>query len=285
MSVKCGMLMMRVWNRVLIPITVICLLAVASVALNNSSLPQLGKDLSEFQDTFWHLTRLRGSHADFSGVVIEIQREDIVFTTPLYFSLYAFEYKPTGLEFSSSPSAYSDVSRKNWAHREIARVFESALHKARSFDPNQNSLALVGEDRQPLIVLQSFRPQGIENRRWRIAKYRPEAGQQSDKDELIDARQTAEITFLNGGVYGSPTCGGWTGGYKVSRKQLTVVADVILAGVCPPEEWSENLAVLKAFKGELSIEEAEDQILLRDNDGRARVRLVPFGLSLSGPTK
>jgi len=237
-----------------------------------------GKDLSELQDTFWHLIRLHGSRADLSGVVVAIQAEGIVFTTPLYFSLYAFEYKPTGgLEFSS-PSAYSDVSTKNWSHKEIARVFESALHRTQSYNMNQNSLTFVGEDRQPLIVLQSLPQEGIENRRWRIAKYRADVGQQGDGDGLIDARRTAEITFLNGGVYGSPTCGGWTGGYKLSGKQLTVVADVILAGFCPPEEWSQSLADVKAFKGELSIEEPDAQILLRDKDGRARVRLVPFGL-------
>ena len=78
---------------------------------------------------------------------------------------------------------------------------------------------------------------------------------------------------------------GWTGAYKVSGKQLTVVADVILAGFCPPEEWTESLAVVKAFKGELNIEEVEDQVLLRDKDGRTRVRLVPFDLPPSGPTK
>jgi heat shock protein HslJ len=154
----------------------------------------------------------------------------------------------------------------------------------RFYDLHDGRLTFLAEDRHPIMVLQSLRQEGIENRRWRIAKYRADTGQQTADQGLVDARSTAEITFLNGLVFGSPTCGGWTGGYKVSGKQLTVVADVILAGFCPPE-WSESLAVVKAFKGELRIEEAEDQILLRDKDGRARVRLVPFGLPPSGPTK
>lgn len=55
---------------------------------------------------------------------------------------------------------------------------------------------------------------------------------------------------------------------------MDVHADVMLRGFCPPEEWSESLAVVKAFKGELSIQKAGDEILLRGKDGRARVRLV-----------
>ena len=124
----------------------------------------------------------------------------------------------------------------------------------------------------------------IENRRWRIAKYRADDGQQTDKDGLIDALG-AEITFQGGGVYGSPTCGRWGGSYKLSGRRIDVDADVGLIGLCLPEAWSESLAVVKAFKGELSIEKAGDEILLRGKDRRARVRLVPIGLPLSGPTK
>jgi len=168
---------------------------------------------------------------------------------------------------------------------QIAKQFEKGLYMIRFYDLHDGRLTFLAEDRHPIMVLQSLRQEGIENRRWRIAKYRADTGQQTADQGLVDARSTAEITFLNGLVFGSPTCGGWTGGYKVSGKQLTVVADVILAGFCPPEEGVESLAVVKAFKGELRIEEEEDQILLRDKDGRAWVRLVPFGLPPSGPTK
>jgi len=76
----------------------------------------------------------------------------------------------------------------------------------------------------------------IENRRWRIAKYRADDGQQTDKDGLIDAWRTAEITFQGGSVSGSPTCGGWQGSYKLSGRRMAVDADVILFGLCPPEQ-------------------------------------------------
>jgi len=217
---------MHLLKRVLGHFTVVCLLAVASIALNNPSGRRTTGDMSELQDTCWHFSLLHDSHADLSGVVRAIQVGHIVFSTPLYLSLYGFEYKPRGLEFSF-----------------------------------------------------------IENRRWRIAKYRADYGQQTDKDGLINARRTAEITFQGGGVFGSPTCGGWTGRYKLSGGRIAVDADVILNGFCPPEEWSESLSVVKAFNGELSIEKAGDDILLRGKDGRARVRLVPFGLPPSRPTK
>ncbi len=138
---------------------------------------------------------------------------------------------------------------------------------------------------QPIYKLTGFEFFSVENRRWRVAKYRADDGQQTDKDGLIDAWRTAEITFQGGGVYGSPTCGGWSGGYKLSGRRMAVDADVILFGFCPPEAWSESLAVVRAFKGELSIEKAGDEILLRGKDGRARARLAPIGLPLSFPTK
>jgi heat shock protein HslJ len=280
-----SMLTMRVLKRVLIPFTVICLSAVASVALDNSSRTRPGKDLSELQDTFWHLTELQGTHSDLSDVVIDIVRYGITFTAPRYFRSFPFEYKTTTRLKVYPASAYSDVTKGNTSQWQIAKQFEKGLYVIRFYDLHDGRLTFLSEDRHPIMVLQSLRQEGIKNRRWRIAKYRDDAGQQTDDQRLVDARGIPEITFLNGLVFGSPTCGGWTGGYKLSGKQLTVVADFILAGYCPPEEGSGSLAVVKAFNGELSIEEAEDQVLLRDKDGRARVRLVPFGLPPSGPTK
>jgi heat shock protein HslJ len=123
----------------------------------------------------------------------------------------------------------------------------------------------------------------IENRRWRVAKYRADDGRQTDKDGLVGA--WAEITFQGGSVSGFPPCGGWEGSYKLSGRRIDVDANVGVIGRCPPESWSESLALVKAFKGELSIEKAGDEILLLGKDGRARVRLVPIGLPPSLPAK
>jgi heat shock protein HslJ len=131
-------------------------------------------------------------------------------------------------------------------------------------------------------VLEFF---SIENRKWRVAKYRADDGQQTDKDGLIDAVRTAVITFQSGGVTGYVMCGSLTGFYKLSGRRLEVDTGFSLFGLCPREWLSESDAVVKAFKGELTIQKAGDEILLLGKDGTARVRLVPFGLPPSGPTK
>ncbi|MGP0020903.1 MAG: META domain-containing protein [Candidatus Sulfotelmatobacter sp.] len=125
----------------------------------------------------------------------------------------------------------------------------------------------------------------IENRKWRIAEYRADDGQKTDKDGLIDAVRTAVITFQGGDVTGYVMCGRLTGSYKLSGRRMEVDTGFSLLGLCPREELSESDAVVNAFKGELTILKAGDEILLLDKDGRARVRLVPISLPSSGPTK
>ena len=117
---------------------------------------------------------------------------------------------------------------------------------------------------------------GIENRRWRIAKYRDDENQKGDKQGLIEAAKTAEITFSKGRIRGSPTCGGLVGTYTLAGDQLTIQADVVIAGFCPPDQLAQNLLVLNALKGELRIEEKSDHLLLRDKSDKARVLLVPY---------
>jgi heat shock protein HslJ len=80
-------------------------------------------------------------------------------------------------------------------------------------------------------------------------------------------------------------CGALTGFYKLSGRRMEVDAGVPLIGLCPRDELSESRAVVNAFKGELTIQKAGDEILLLGKDGRARVRLVPIGLPPSVPTK
>ena len=119
-------------------------------------------------------------------------------------------------------------------------------------------------------------PSGIENRRWRIAKYRGDSTQKGDEQGLINAAKTAEITFSKGRIRGSPTCGALVGTYTPSGDQLTVHADVLIAGFCPPDQLAQNLLVVDAFKGELRIEQKGEHVLLRDKDGKARLLLVPY---------
>ena len=142
---------------------------------------QTGKDLSELQDTFWHLTQLEGSNADFSGVVIHIG-PGITFSTSSYFSSSLFQYKSTGLEFSPGHgrSVYGFVNgaviekQQSSQDQQIAALFENVLQKADSYELGQGSLTFFNKDRQPIMALNSVRRQGIENHHWRIAKYRGE---------------------------------------------------------------------------------------------------------------
>lgn len=118
--------------------------------------------------------------------------------------------------------------------------------------------------------------EGIENRRWRIAKYRNDANDKKDDNGLVDTKFGAEITFLNGRVEGSPGCGAWGGTYELAGNQLTVVAGTVSNGRCYPEQSSESDLIENAFKGELRIEQRDGRVYLHENRGRAQVMLVPY---------
>lgn len=236
---------------------------------------QPGKDLSELEDTFWHLTQLQNSSAKFSAIVVEIRSSDIFFSTPSYSTSFTFGYKLTGLDFPLT-SANWNSTRNNRASRRIATIFGNVLNKISSYELSQGGLTFFGENHQSVMVLTAVRQVGIENRRWRIAKFRPDSSQQGDADGLVEARQFAEITFLNGQVEGSPSCGAWAGTYQLFGDRLTVQAGMLLFGICEPEEFAQSPFVVSDFQGQLKIEEKGNNILLRDKSGKARALLVPY---------
>jgi heat shock protein HslJ len=238
---------------------------------------QLEKDLSELQDSFWHLAKLQGSQADLSGVTIDIGKGQITFSTVSYFASFPFRYKLAGLKFFPAWS-HTIASNESESQRDerLANLFENSLHRISSYDLSQGSLTFLGNHQETLIILNSVRQQSIENRRWRVAKYRGDGNQHSDEEGLVDATEPAEITFLHGRVEGSPGCGGWVGTYKVSGDRVTVNAQWVLAGLCFPEGFAQDRLVENAFKGELLIEENGDHILLRDLSRKARILLVPY---------
>jgi heat shock protein HslJ len=127
----------------------------------------------------------------------------------------------------------------------------------------------------PLAAEQSS-AHGIENRRWRIAKYRGDGTQKSHEQGLIDAAKTAEITFAKGRLHGSPGCGALVGTYRLSGDRLIIQADFVLGGLCPREESVQNQLILTALKGDLRMEEKGGNILLRDTSGKARLLLAPY---------
>lgn len=80
--------------------------------------------------------------------------------------------------------------------------------------------------------MSSLRPNGIENRRWNILRFRGNVPHQADREGLIEAKEPADILFLNGSVDGSPGCGGWVGTYSLKDGYLSVHASEALAGMC-----------------------------------------------------
>jgi heat shock protein HslJ len=238
---------------------------------------QPGKDLSEFQNTFWRLGKLDGSHAGLSGVIIEIEKGAVTFSTVSYSTGVLFDYKLSGLEFPlASPLVQSSNNRQSWRDQHIAKLFADAFRGTNSYRLTEGSLIFLGKGQRDLIVLSPLQQEGIENRRWHIAKYRGDDSQRGDEEDLVDAVEPAEITFLHGRVEGSPGCGAWAGSYKVSGSHLTVQAGWVLAGACRPAGFQQDRLVEAAFKGELQIEKKGDDILLRDMTGKARILLLPY---------
>lgn len=251
---------------------------------------QPGNDLSELEDTFWHLTQLKGSSADFADVVVNIGPGRVTFSKPSYQTYFPFEYKLARLAFV--PDDRFDAAAKNREFpqdEQIARAFEKVLREIGSYEAGPNTVTFFDKDRQPIMVINSFPRTTIENRRWRIAKYRGDSSptvivlgrslqitQQADKDGLFDANDYAEVTFLNGHVTGSPGCGGWWGTYKLSGNQLTFDATLSLFGTCPDEDFVQDHLVQNAFRSAVRVEEKGDHVLLRRKDGEVQIVLVPY---------
>jgi len=240
------------------------------------SLMQAGKDLSELHDTFWHLKQLQGTNNGFSGVILNIEKGSITFSTRSCSLSIPTGYELTGMEFFPSFALGCGDKTNVSQDKQFANVFEHVLHKFGSYELNKDSLTFVDKDRHPIMVFGSILESGIENRRWRIAKYRGGSTDLKDEEGLIEAKNSANITFLNGRVKGSSGCGLWVGSYMLSGDELTFQASAILAGYCDPEHLAQGFGVENAFKGDRRKEQKDDNILLRDKSGKAQILLVPF---------
>jgi hypothetical protein len=231
---------------------------------------QPGKDLSELHDTFWLLKQVEGSTQDLSHVVIDMEQTRIHFSTPSYeLSALFQDDQRTGLKFFRTLAKGGDSKRSTYIQdKQVADAFENALQKIASYEIKQGNLIFYDKDRQPLLVLNPIQSPGIDNRRWRVAKYRGYDSPEADKDGLIDATEPAWAIFVDGRVDGTPG----TGTYKLSGDELSVDAGLVFSGAFTEklmEQW-------KAFQGDLRIEHRGNQILLRDKNGQAQILLVPF---------
>ena len=233
---------------------------------------QSGKDLSELHYTFWLLKQVEGSTQDLSHVVIYIDHIGINFSTPSYRLSMLFQYDPrTQRKFFTSYVNGGDLKSSTYIQdQQVANTFENALQKIASYETKQGNLTFYDKDRQLLFVLNPIQSAGIENHQWRIAKYRGDASPQADKDGLIDATEPAWVLFMNGRVDGTPG----TGTYKLSGDELSVSAGFGYSGAFIYTQ--QIIAVEKAFKVDLQIEQRQDQILLRDKSGQAQILLVPY---------
>jgi hypothetical protein len=243
-----------------------CAFAASSAAM------QSGKDLSEFYNTFWLLKQVEGSTQDLSHVVIDIDQTGIHFSTPSYSLSMLLQYDlQTGLTFFTTYAKGGDSKSSTYIQdQQVANAFETALRKIASYETKQGNLTFYDKDRQPLFVLNPIKSTGIENRKWRIAKYRGYDSPQADKDGLIDATEPAWVLFMQGRVNGTPG----TGTYKLSGDEFSVNAGIVYTGAFIYTPQIE--AVSKALNGDLRIEQKGNQILLRDKSGQAQILLVPF---------
>ena len=238
---------------------------------------ETGSDLSEFSDTFWHITKLNGGSSGLSEIIIQIREGDIEFSTQSILRSFPFEYRLAGLEFF--PSWHSADNEKDFRHLNDAQnalAVEHALHEITSYTQHENSLTFLNTAGQSIITLEKIRPEGIEEQRWRIARYRAEGTHPSNEDQLAVVKDSAEIILFNSQVEGSPGCMAWQGAYQLKTDRLTVLAGEVGSGVCSKEEEALSGHVQAAFKGPLKIEKKGENMLLRDDSGDVRIVLVPF---------
>jgi heat shock protein HslJ len=233
-----------------------------------------GNDLSEFHDTYWGLEQIKALPGSWATAVINIGKRDITFSTPSCLFAFPFEYEMTSLKFYP---AWERTSEKacgdDW---QVVQSFESTLHSISSYSRGQGTITFFDKAHQPIMTLLASQPTTIEDRTWRIAKYLDPTAKSADKNSLTDAKSRATISFVNGRVAGSPGCGGWLGIYKLKGVQLALDAGSMLAGRCERDAQKQSDLVVTAFKGNLRIEPAGDDILLRDEKGQARIELAPF---------
>jgi heat shock protein HslJ len=254
----------------------------AAVEDHGSSQPQPLKGILELRNSFWHLKQLQGASPNVSDVVVRIlivtpdgANGTITFSTPSYFIAFPFVYKSTGLEFYAAYSHGGTAKDAGFPQaQQAAQIFENALQKACCYEVRSSVLTLMDREQHPLIVLSPVQQDGLENRRWRIIRYR--GRKSTEKDELTDAMEPADVTFINGRVEGSPGCGAWSGTYRASGDHLTFDVGTFLSGLCSSDQLAEKYWVERDLNGATQIERDGGNILLRDRNGRAMILLVPF---------
>lgn len=236
-----------------------------------------GNDLSDLQDSFWRLSKLDGMDTKSPDIVIWIDQGQVTLSMPSILHSYPFRYELAGLKFFPAWRNGVDRSKTDFAEgQKVAVAFEASLHRVANYHLEGEHLIFSDKDQRRLMVLDRLRALGLETQHWRIVKYRSAEESAADRDGLTIAAEFADVTFLQGRVFGTPGCGGWVGSYSLQGDTLAFNADFMLAGLCRPAETAQGEWVVKAFKGKLRIEDRGNGILLRRSDGRAAVVLVKY---------
>jgi hypothetical protein len=235
---------------------------------------QPGRDLSEFRDTFWRVLNLKGATPVSESTIVNIGERDITISTPSGALSVPFGLKLSGLQFY--PAWRRTTKFKNSHDRQTMESFEVMVQRIAAYESKAGKLTFSDRAGQILLVLEPLRSSGIENRRWRIAAYRPVTKTPKGESKLIDTQYRAEITFLQGEITGSPGCGGWDGSYKISGDTITIHADFVLAGLCLSGPEAQNGLLVPAINGQMRIAAEENRVVLKSLDGQTKIILLPY---------
>ena len=236
-----------------------------------------GNDLSELHDTFWRVVSLQGADPVPEAAIVNIGERSIEISTPSCFSSFPYGFKLSGLQFfpAFQRSTHTENSRFE-RDRRVTESFEALLGRIKTYRSKDNTLTFFDGGGQALMVLRAIHSTGIENQRWRIAKYRAVSYPPTGGAGLIEARERADITFLNGDIEGSSGCGGWVGSYTITGIVIAIRADAVLAGMCSGSGFNQGWLVKEAINGEMKIENDGGRVLLTNSSGQAQVLLVPY---------
>jgi len=236
-----------------------------------------GSDLSELHDTFWRVVSIQGSDPVPDSAIVNIGERLIEISTPSCFSSFPYGFRLSGLQFfpafQRSTHAQNDRFKQD---RRVTESFEALLGQIKTYASKDDTLTFFNGSGQALMVLRAIRRTGIENQRWRIAKYRTVSNPPTDAAGLVEAKVRAEITFLNGDIEGSSGCGGWVGSYTITGNVIAIRAETVLAGLCSGSGTDQSWRVKIAINGQMRIENDGDRILLTSSSGQAQILLVPY---------
>ena len=237
---------------------------------------QPGKDLADLHYSYWQLEELSKSRASLSEVIVYIAEDTITISTRACLYSYPFDYRMAVLKFSPAWRYGCDKAIAGQSDSIIVQQFEKSLHATASYEHQGATLTFFDKSHNQLFTLNTLRSKGIENRDWRVTKYRNLKTQQSSNCQMLTPTQFTEITFVNGRLDGTLGCGGLVGSYKLSGERMTLNASSFLAGRCDGESDEQDYKALQAFKRSTRIEEQDGHIMLFDSVGEIQMQLDPL---------